>query len=54
MLEVALRAGALADLAQRPQDQVKGSKSAWAVALAVVNSAGVLPGAYLTCARRTD
>jgi len=54
VLDVALRAWALADLAQRPQDQVRGSKSVWAVALAVVSSIGILPGAYLTYARRAD
>lgn len=53
-LDTALRAWALADLARRPQEQVKGPKVAWAIALSVVNSVGVLPTAYLAWARRTN
>ncbi len=54
LLDAGLRAWALADLVKRPQDQVKGSKTAWAVALAVVNSVGVVPAAYLVWAREPD
>lgn len=52
VLDVGLRGWALADLARRPQAEVKGSKAGWAVALAVVSSAGILPAAYLLRARR--
>lgn len=52
LVDAALRAWALADLARRPQDQVRGSKAAWAVALSVVNSVGILPAGYLVCGRR--
>lgn len=54
VLDLALRAWALADLVQRPPEQIKGPKAAWAVVLGVVNSAGVLPAAYLALGRRTD
>lgn len=50
-LDIGLKAWALADLVNRPQDQVQGSKAAWAVALSVVSSAGVLPAVYLVWAR---
>lgn len=52
VLDVGMKGWALADLVNRPQDQVKGSKTAWAIALALVNSAGVLPAAYLGLARK--
>ena len=54
LLDVGLKAWALADLVNRPQEQVKGSKTVWAVALTLVNSVGVLPAAYLACARKRD
>jgi Family of unknown function (DUF5652) len=54
VLDVGMKGWALADLVHRPQDQVKGSKTAWAIALTVVNSAGVLPATYLAYARRPD
>ena len=54
VLDVGLRVWALIDLARRPQDQVRGPKPAWALALSVVNSAGILPGAYFAWGRRTD
>ncbi len=54
LLDGTLRVWALADLARRPSEQVKGSKVAWAVALSVVSSAGVLPAAYLALARRHE
>ena len=52
VLDVGLKCWALADLVNRPQGQVKGSKTAWTLALAFVNSVGVLPAAYLLGARR--
>ena len=53
VLDVGLRVWALADLAHRPKEQVKGSKTAWALALSVVSSVGILPAIYLTKGRRT-
>ncbi|QGF25259.1 hypothetical protein Rai3103_14115 [Raineyella fluvialis] len=50
--DLVLRAWAIVDLIKRPQDQIRGSKAVWAVALAVVNSAGAVPIAYLTWARQ--
>jgi hypothetical protein len=47
-----MRAWALIDLRNRPADAVNGPKAAWAVALAVGNSAGLLPTAYLLFGRR--
>lgn len=52
LVDAALRAWALADLAQRPQEQVRGPKVAWAVALSLVSSVGILPAGYLVCGRR--
>lgn len=52
LVDAALRAWALADLAKRPQDEVRGPKVAWAVALSLVSSVGVLPAGYLVCGRR--
>ncbi|MFT3860274.1 DUF5652 family protein [Micropruina sp.] len=52
--DLALRAWALADLAARPQQKVRGPKAGWALALSVVNSVGLLPAAYLLWGRQTD
>lgn len=49
--DAGLRVAALADLAKRPPRQVRGTKRRWALALAVVNSAGVLPLAYFRWGR---
>lgn len=54
VLDTGMKVWALADLVPRPQDQVKGSKTGWAIALAIVNSVGVLPAAYLVWARQPD
>ena len=51
-VDAVLRVVALADLARRPAGEVRGSKRRWAAALVVVNSAGVLPLAYLLRGRR--
>lgn len=53
-LDVGLRTRALADLAKRPQEQVKGPKAVWAVALSAVSTAGLLPAAYLWWGRTDD
>lgn len=49
----ALKAVALADLKRRDEDQVNGSKRVWATALALVNSAGILPIVYFLRGRRS-
>ncbi len=51
-IDAALRAAALVDLVRRPSDDVNGSKPRWAIALAVVNSAGIVPIAYFLRGRR--
>lgn len=48
----ALKLAALVDLARRPAEQVRGSKKAWAAAIILVNSMGVVPMAYFTRGRR--
>jgi len=50
--EGVLKAAALVDLARRPADQIRGSKRAWATAVALVNSLGGVPLAYLVFGRR--
>ncbi|TPG17819.1 DUF5652 family protein [Pedococcus bigeumensis] len=52
VLEGVFKAVALVDLARRPAAQVRGSKVAWATAITVVNSAGVVPLAYFLRGRR--
>ncbi len=52
VVDAGLRAWALVDLKNRPADEVKGPKAAWALALALGNSAGLLPAAYLLVGRR--
>lgn len=51
-IDTAAKTLALVDLARRPAAGVRGPKWAWAVALPVVNSAGLLPAAYFAWARR--
>ncbi|GAA4413932.1 hypothetical protein GCM10023168_37130 [Fodinibacter luteus] len=52
VVDAGLRAWALADLRNRPAEQVLGPKAVWGLALTVVSSAGVLPAAYLLLGRR--
>ena len=52
LIDAGMRAWALVDLKNRPADEVNGPKAAWALGLAVVNSAGLLPAAYLLFGRR--
>ena len=47
-----LRVAALVDLRRRPPAEVRGSRKRWALALGLVNSVGVVPGAYFLCGRR--
>ncbi|PBC39644.1 hypothetical protein CJ179_37330 [Rhodococcus sp. ACS1] len=46
-VETGLKVATLIDLARRPPSAVRGSKSLWALALALVNSGGILPVIYL-------
>ena len=41
-----LKIAALIDLKRRPSDQVRGSKTTWAIAITLINSAGAVPIAY--------
>jgi hypothetical protein len=50
--EAGLKIAALIDLAQRPRADVRGSKAAWATALVLTNSAGVVPIGYFLRGRR--
>jgi hypothetical protein len=52
VLDTVLKAAALIDLARRPQERVRGSKTWWAVAISVVNAAGAVPLAYFLRGRR--
>jgi len=52
-IEGALKAAALIDLARRPAGRVRGSKRAWALAITLTNSAGVVPIVYFTRGRRS-
>ncbi len=51
-VDLALRAWSLADLARRPDEQVHGPRWLWGAGLAVGNTAGMLPAAYLLWGRR--
>ncbi|MGW7685551.1 DUF5652 family protein [Kribbella sp. NPDC054772] len=46
-----LKIAALVDLWRRPATEVRGSKVWWATALAVTNSAGLLPIVYFAYGR---
>lgn len=50
--EAGLRVAALIDLAQRPSADVHGGRARWGLALAAVNSFGVLPIASFLRGRR--
>lgn len=50
--EAGLKVAALVDLARRPRRSLHGSKTAWAIALVLVNSGGVLPIVYFVRGRR--
>ena len=52
--EAGLKLASLIDLAQRPRADIRGSKAAWAVALALVNSGGILPIVYMVRGRRAS
>ncbi|WP_345381248.1 hypothetical protein [Pseudonocardia yuanmonensis] len=50
--EAGLKIAALIDLAQRSSREIHGSRARWAAAIAVVNSAGLVPIMYLLRGRR--
>jgi hypothetical protein len=52
-VEGALKVAALIDLKRRPATQVRGPKWAWALAITVANSAGLVPVLYFVRGRRT-
>ena len=52
IVEGLLKTAALIDLKRRPASQVRGPKWAWATALTVVSSAGILPISYFVFGRR--
>jgi hypothetical protein len=51
VVEAALKAIALNDLRRRPKSEVRGPKWLW-TASTLVNSAGILPTAYLLVGRK--
>ncbi len=53
-VDIAARAIALNDLRKRPADEIRGKKAAWGWALALVDSAGILPLVYFTRGRRVS
>jgi hypothetical protein len=52
VIEGILKVLALIDLRRRPAAEVRGSKKSWALAIVVLNSAGVVPIAYFLKGRR--
>ena len=52
VVDVTLRIAALVDIKRRPASQIRGRKGLCAAAVAVVNSAGVLPASYFLFGRR--
>jgi hypothetical protein len=47
-----LKVIALADLKRRPPSEIRGSKAAWAAAVALINAVGAAPIAYFIFGRR--
>jgi len=52
VVDGALKAAALVDLARRPAAEVKGSKVSWALFVTLVNSVGIAPLVYFVFGRR--
>jgi hypothetical protein len=50
--DAALRVAALIDIKRRPASQIRGQKRVWAVVVALVNSAGLVPISYFAFGRR--
>lgn len=53
-VEAALKVAALVDLKRRPAEQVRGSKTTWATAIVLINSAGLVPLTYFVRGRRAS
>jgi hypothetical protein len=51
--EGVLKTAALIDIKRRPAGGIRGSKVKWAAAVALVNSVGAVPIAYLAFGRRS-
>jgi len=51
IVDAVLRVAALIDIKRRPASQIRGRKWIWATAVAVVNSAGVVPISYFLFGR---
>jgi hypothetical protein len=51
IVDAALRVAALIDIKRRPASQIRGRKWIWATAVAVVNSAGIVPISYFVFGR---
>lgn len=51
-VEGILKIAALIDLARRPSNQIRGTKTRWAVAIILINSGGAVPIAYFRRGRR--
>jgi hypothetical protein len=47
-----LRVAALLDIKRRPASQIRGRKRMWAMVVAVVSSAGIVPISYFVFGRR--
>jgi hypothetical protein len=52
VIEGVLKIAALADLARRPSNEIRGPKAAWAAAVALINAFGAVPIAYFAWGRR--
>jgi hypothetical protein len=52
VVEGVLKAAALVDLRRRADDEIRGPKKAWALAIAFVNAAGAVPVTYFLLGRR--
>lgn len=52
-VEGVLKLAALIDLARRPAGEIRGSKAAWACAITLSNSVGVVPISYFVRGRRS-
>ena len=50
----ALRVAALIDIQHRPASQIRGRKGMWAVAMALVSSAGIVPVSYFVFGQRRE
>ena len=53
VVEGILKIAALIDLRRRPADQLRGSKRAWATALVLVSSLGLVPLGYFVFGRKS-